>query len=128
MKVLELFAGVGGFRVGLENVDKNFFETKWSNQWEPSRKSQDAFEVYDYHFPNSKNINISISEISDNQLANMDADMIVGGFPCQDYSVARSKKNEQGIEGKKGVLFWEIIRATRIIKPKYLILEKNSRQ
>ena len=98
MKVLELFAGVGGFRVGLENVDKNFFETKWSNQWEPSRKSQDAFEVYDYHFPNSKNINISISEISDNQLANMDADMIVGGFPCQDYSVARSKKNEQGID------------------------------
>ena len=127
MKVLELFAGVGGFRVGLENVDKNFFETKWSNQWEPSRKSQDAFEVYDYHFPNSKNINISISEISDNQLANMDADMIVGGFPCQDYSVARSKKNEQGIEGKKGVLFWEIIRATRIIKPKYLILENVDR-
>ena len=127
MKVLELFAGVGGFRVGLENVDKNFFETKWSNQWEPSRKSQDAFEVYDYHFPNSKNINISISEISDNQLANMDADMIVGGFPCQDYSVARSKKNEQGIEGKKGVLFWDIIRATRIIKPKYLILENVDR-
>ena len=127
MKVLELFAGVGGFRVGLENADKNFFETKWANQWEPSRKSQDAFEVYDYHFPNSDNINISISEISDNQLANMDADMIVGGFPCQDYSVARSKKNEQGIEGKKGVLFWEIIRATRIIKPKYLILENVDR-
>ena len=57
----------------------------------------------------------------------MDADMIVGGFPCQDYSVARSKKNEQGIEGKKGVLFWEIIRATRIIKPKYLILENVDR-
>ncbi|MCJ1996947.1 DNA (cytosine-5-)-methyltransferase [Lactococcus piscium] len=127
MKVLELFAGVGGFRVGLENADKNFFETKWANQWEPSRKSQDAFEVYDYHFPNSDNINISISEISDNQLANMDADMIVGGFPCQDYSVARSKKNEQGIEGKKGVLFWDIIRATRIIKPKYLILENVDR-
>lgn len=50
MKVLELFAGVGGFRIGLENADKNVFKTKWSNQWEPSRKSQDAFEVYDYHF------------------------------------------------------------------------------
>ena len=127
MNVLELFAGVGGFRIGLENSDKNFFKTRWSNQWEPSRKSQDAFEVYDYHFPNSENINISISDIPDEKFASMGADMIVGGFPCQDYSVARSKKNEQGIEGKKGVLFWEIIRATRIIKPKYLILENVDR-
>ena len=127
MKVLELFAGVGGFRIGLENADKNLFQTKWSNQWEPSRKSQDAFEVYDYHFPDSENINISISEISDEKFAEMDADIIVGGFPCQDYSVARSRKNEQGTEGKKGVLFWEIIRATRIIKPEYLILENVDR-
>lgn len=127
MNVLELFAGVGGFRIGLENSDKNFFKTRWSNQWEPSRKSQDAFEVYNYHFPNSENIGYSISDISDEKFASMDADMIVGGFPCQDYSVARSKKNEQGIEGKKGVLFWEIIRATRIIKPKYLILENVDR-
>ncbi|TWT16252.1 DNA (cytosine-5-)-methyltransferase [Streptococcus sp. sy010] len=127
MKILELFAGVGGFRIGLENSDKELFQTKWANQWEPSRKSQDAFEVYNYHFPDSDNINISISDITDEKFASMDADMIVGGFPCQDYSVARSKKNEQGIEGKKGVLFWEIIRATRIIKPKYLILENVDR-
>ncbi|KXT85936.1 DNA cytosine methyltransferase [Streptococcus oralis] len=127
MKVLELFAGVGGFRIGLENADKQLFKTKWANQWEPSRKSQDAFEVYDYHFPNSENINISISDITNEQFSKMDADMIVGGFPCQDYSVARSKKDEKGIEGKKGVLFWEIIRATEIIKPKYLILENVDR-
>ena len=127
MKVLELFAGVGGFRIGLENANKELFQTKWSNQWEPSRKSQDAFEVYNYHFPDSENINISIADITDEKFATMDADMIVGGFPCQDYSVARSKKNEQGIEGKKGVLFWEIIRATRIIQPKYLILENVDR-
>lgn len=127
MKILELFAGVGGFRIGLENANKSLFETKWANQWEPSRKSQDAFEVYDYHFPDSENLNISIADITDEEFAKMDADMIVGGFPCQDYSVARSKKNEQGIEGKKGVLFWEIIRATRIIKPKYLILENVDR-
>lgn len=127
MKILELFAGVGGFRIGLENADKSLFETKWANQWEPSRKSQDAFEVYDYHFPDSENLNISIADITDEDFAKMDADMIVGGFPCQDYSVARSKKNEQGIEGKKGVLFWEIIRATRVIKPKYLILENVDR-
>lgn len=127
MKVLELFAGVGGFRIGLENANKNLFKTKWANQWEPSRKSQDAFEVYNYHFPNSENINMSISDITDEKFSSMDADMIVGGFPCQDYSVARSKKNEQGIDGKKGVLFWEIIRAVRIIQPKYLILENVDR-
>ncbi|HFI0791412.1 TPA: DNA (cytosine-5-)-methyltransferase [Streptococcus suis] len=127
MNILELFAGVGGFRIGLENADKDYFQTKWANQWEPARKSQDAFEVYDLHFPDSENINISISDIPDEKFAEMNPEMIVGGFPCQDYSVARSKKNEQGIEGKKGVLFWEIIRATRITKPKYLILENVDR-
>lgn len=127
MNVLELFAGVGGFRIGLENANPDYFRTLWSDQWEPSRKSQDAFEVYNYHFPDSENINISIADITDEQFAEMNADMIVGGFPCQDYSVARSKKNEQGIEGQKGVLFWEIIRATRIIRPRFLILENVDR-
>ena len=127
LKVLELFAGVGGFRVGLENADSNVFETKWANQWEPSRKTQDAFEVYDYHFPNSININENIEEIPNEVFEKMDADIIVGGFPCQDYSVARSKKHEMGLEGKKGVLFWEIIRATNHIRPKYLILENVDR-
>ena len=127
MNVLELFAGVGGFRIGLENANPDYFRTLWSNQWEPSRKSQDGFEVYNYHFPDSENINVSIADITDEQFAEMNADMIVGGFPCQDYSVARSKKNEQGIEGQKGVLFWEIIRATRIIRPRFLILENVDR-
>ena len=127
MKVLELFAGVGGFRVGLEHADENLYQTMWSNQFEPARKSQDAFEVYDYHFPKTDNINIDITKLSDEKFADMDADMIVGGFPCQDYSVARTLNSEMGIEGKKGVLFWEIIRATRIIKPKYLILENVDR-
>lgn len=127
LKVLELFAGVGGFRVGLEHADKNLFETNWSNQFEPSRKSQDAFEVYNARFPNSDNINVDITKIPTEQFANMDADIIVGGFPCQDYSVARSLSSEMGIEGKKGVLFWEIIRATETIKPQYLILENVDR-
>lgn len=126
-KVLELFAGVGGFRIGLENSNSNIFKTKWANQWEPSRKTQDAFEVYDNHFPDSININKSIEEITDEEFKGMDADIIVGGFPCQDYSVARSKKKEMGIEGKKGVLFWQIIRAVQNIGPKYLILENVDR-
>lgn len=127
LKVLELFAGVGGFRLGLENADKDFFKTLWANQWDPGKKSQEAFEVYDYHFSESENINISISDITDDMFSEMNADLIVGGFPCQDYSVARSKKDEKGIEGEKGVLFWEIIRATKIISPKCLILENVDR-
>lgn len=127
INVLELFAGVGGFRIGLENANDDLFKTKWSNQWEPSRKSQDAFEVYNFRFPNTKNINIDIEKIPDEFFKEINAELIVGGFPCQDYSVARSKKGELGIRGKKGVLFWQIIRATEIIKPNYLILENVDR-
>ena len=128
MNVLELFAGVGGFRVGLEKASPTF-KTLWSNQFEPSRKSQDAFEVYNYHFPDSENWNEDITTIPNERFSALkgQVDLIVGGFPCQDYSVARTKKNEQGIEGKKGVLFWEIIRATKLSQPKYLLLENVDR-
>ena len=128
MNVLELFAGVGGFRVGLEKASPTL-KTLWSNQFEPSRKSQDAFEVYNYHFPDSENWNEDITKISDERFSALrgEVDLIVGGFPCQDYSVARTKKDEKGIEGKKGVLFWEIVRVTKLSKPKYLLLENVDR-
>lgn len=128
MNVLELFAGVGGFRVGLEKASPTF-KTLWSNQFEPLRKSQDAFEVYNYHFPDSKNWNEDITTIPDERFSALKGkvELIVGGFPCQDYSVARTKKDEQGIEGKKGVLFWEIVRATKLSQPKYLLLENVDR-
>lgn len=128
LNVLELFAGVGGFRVGLEKASPTF-KTLWSNQFEPSRKSQDAFEVYNYHFPDSENWNEDITKISDERFSALrgEVDLIVGGFPCQDYSVARTKKDEQGIEGKKGVLFWEIVRATKLSNPNYLLLENVDR-
>lgn len=128
MNVLELFAGVGGFRVGLEKASPTF-KTLWSNQFEPLRKSQDAFEVYNYHFPDSENWNEDISLISDERFSALKGkvDLIVGGFPCQDYSVARTKKDEKGIQGRKGVLFWEIIRATKLSQPKYLLLENVDR-
>lgn len=128
MNVLELFAGVGGFRVGLEKASPTF-KTLWSNQFEPSRKSQDAFEVYNYHFLDSGNWNEDITTISDERFSALKGkvDLIVGGFPCQDYSVARTTKDEKGIEGRKGVLFWEIIRATKLSNPKYLLLENVDR-
>lgn len=128
LNVLELFAGVGGFRVGLEKASPTL-KTLWSNQFEPSRKSQDAFEVYSYHFPDSENWNEDITKISDERFSALrgEVDLIVGGFPCQDYSVARTKKDEKGIEGRKSVLFWEIVRATKLSNPKYLLLENVDR-
>src|SRR5699024_1395407 len=110
LNVIELFAGVGGFRIGLERANKNFFNVNWANQWEPSRKSQEAFECYVKHFGNKNHVNEDIAEISDSEFKALDADLVVGGFPCQDYSVARSLSGEMGIQGKKGVLFWEIKR------------------
>lgn len=127
LNVVELFAGVGGFRVGLEHADKELFDTVWANQWEPSKKAQDAFDCYNAHFPSSVNCNDDIAKVSNKTFEDMNIDLVVGGFPCQDYSVARSLSKEKGIEGKKGVLFWEIKRIVEVSHPKYILLENVDR-
>ncbi|MFC4799432.1 DNA (cytosine-5-)-methyltransferase [Neobacillus sp. GCM10023253] len=126
LKVIELFAGVGGFRLGLEATKG--FEVVWGNQWEPSKKAQDAFNCYARNF-DGKGIhsNQDIASVNEKDLVALNADIIVGGFPCQDYSVARSLSGEKGIQGKKGVLFWEIVRLATEIKPKYILLENVDR-
>lgn len=131
LKVFSMFDGVGGFIHGLHNADNKLFNVVYSNQFEPSRKVQDAFEVGQYYFGDSMiHDNRDVTTLEDEDFQKIKAlgtNMIVGGFPCQDYSVARSKKHEKGIEGKKGVLFWSIIQATKIIEPKYLVLENVDR-
>lgn len=124
IRVVELFAGVGGFRLGLEAASKRF-KTIWANQWEPSTKVQHAFEVYDEHFKNtsSKNVNEDISKVWEDVPAH---DLLVGGFPCQDYSVAQGNR-AKGINGKKGVLWWEIYKIVEKRKPKMLLLENVDR-
>ncbi|HEC2168824.1 TPA: DNA (cytosine-5-)-methyltransferase [Staphylococcus delphini] len=127
MKVAELFAGVGGFRLGLENTNAKNFDVTWANQWEPSRKVQHAFDCYANRFTEGIHSNIDIAEVSDKEMADTKADMVVGGFPCQDYSVARSLNGELGIQGKKGVLFWQIVRFVQNTIPKYILLENVDR-
>ena len=129
LKVVELFAGVGGFRLGLEAANKEFFDISWANQWEPSRKSQDAYECYVENFGEGPDeaSNDDIAAVRDEFFADVTPDLVVGGFPCQDYSVARSKSGEKGIEGKKGVLFWEIKRVLEAGQPKYVLLENVDR-
>ena len=125
LKVVELFAGVGGFRIGLENTGK--FEVIWSNQWEPSTKTQHASMVYENVFGKEGHSCENIEDVPTKSIP--DCDVLVGGFPCQDYSVATSLKNSKGLRGKKGVLWWSIDRILREKKnkPKYLILENVDR-
>ncbi|MBW8347932.1 DNA (cytosine-5-)-methyltransferase [Bacillus sp. IITD106] len=127
IRVLELFAGVGGFRLGLEQANPNLFEVVWANQWEPSRKAQDAFDCYSRNFKNGIHSNKDISTVPDEVFQEAAPNLVVGGFPCQDYSVARTLSGEQGIRGKKGVLFWEIKRVLENTHPKYVLLENVDR-
>lgn len=133
LSVVELFAGVGGFRVGLNDI--NSFDNKigraienrdwefvWANQFEPAYKTQDAYECYIKRFGSEDVSNLDINLVDKKEIP--DHNLLVGGFPCQDYSVARSLSNEQGIEGKKGVLFWQI-RDTLIEKKTPFVLLEN---
>ena len=106
LRVIELFAGVGGFRVGLERADADFFKVVWANQWEPATKTQHAAMVYEKNYGKGSVSNVDINTVPINEIP--DHDMLVGGFPCQDYSVASTLSRSKGIEGKKGVLWWSI--------------------
>ncbi len=120
LTVGELFAGVGGFRLGLERAG---WHVRWSNQWEPSTKKQHANECYVAHFGKHGHSNEDICKVSSEEIP--DIRLLVGGFPCQDYSVAATQA--QGIEGKKGVLWWEINRIIREKRPDYILLENVDR-
>lgn len=121
--VCELFAGVGGFRLGLEKAS-NEWNTVWANQWEPGKKVQHAFECYCNHFgKNDNHVNIDIAEINKNNIPNHN--LLVGGFPCQDYSVART--GAQGINGVKGVLWWQIREILEVKQPNFVLLENVDR-
>lgn len=139
IKVAELFAGVGGFRLGLEGWNGKSassrykkdldtpFKVVWSNQWEPSTKVQHASVVYENRFGKHGHSNEDIAQVDVSIIP--DHDLLVGGFPCQDYSVATTLKNSKGLIGKKGVLWWSIhkIISEKQNKPKYLFLENVDR-
>lgn len=127
IKVVELFAGVGGFRIGLEGAS-DAYETIWNNQWEPSTKHQDASLVYRARFGDKGHCNKDINLVPTNDIP--DHDLLVGGFPCQDYSVASTLSRSGGIEGKKGVLWWQIYRILNEKgdnRPSYIFFENVDR-
>lgn len=121
--VCELFAGVGGFRLGLEKENPEW-NTVWANQWEPGKKNQYAFDCYISHFGKNKNyVNEDISTVDKTTIP--EHNLLVGGFPCQDYSVART--GAEGMDGKKGVLWWQIRDILETKKPKFVLLENVDR-
>lgn len=122
IKVCELFAGVGGFRLGLEK-SSNDYKFVWANQWEPGKKVQHAYDCYVSHFGKENHINIDIAEIDKKQIP--DHDLLVGGFPCQDYSVART--GAKGMQGVKGVLWWQIREILKTKQPRFVLLENVDR-
>lgn len=127
IRVVELFAGVGGFRIGLEGAS-DAFHTIWNNQWEPSTVHQDASLVYCARFGAKGHSNQDINRVETAQIP--DHDLLVGGFPCQDYSVASTLSKSGGIEGKKGVLWWQIYRILKEKgekRPNYIFFENVDR-
>ena len=127
IRVVELFAGVGGFRIGLEGAS-DAYQTIWNSQWEPSTKHQDASLAYRARFGSVGHSNKDICTVPTNEIP--DHDLLVGGFPCQDYSVAAALSRSGGIEGKKGVLWWQIYRILEEKgenRPSYIFLENVDR-
>lgn len=119
--VAELFAGVGGFRIGLARAG---WKTVFSNQWEPATKVQHASDVYVARFGDQGHSNEDIANVKS---LPKNIDLLVGGFPCQDYSVAKTLNSAKGLKGKKGVLWWEILRLVQGQKPKFIFLENVDR-
>lgn len=127
IRVVELFAGVGGFRIGLEGAS-DAYETIWNNQWEPSTQRQDASLVYRARFGSEGHSNKDINLVRTAEIP--DHDLLVGGFPCQDYSVAATLSRSGGINGKKGVLWWQIYRILNEKgdkRPQYIFFENVDR-
>jgi len=149
LRVGEMFAGVGGFRLGLEGAPSKDWETEflkfeetgfkvvWSNQWEPGSSKQWASKIYEERFGSEGHTNEDIHDIAFNEGEMKETireqipelDVLVGGFPCQDYSVARTISGELGIKGEKGKLWIpirNIIRHKRS-RPKVVLLENVPR-
>lgn len=127
--VAELFAGVGGFRLGLA---RSGWKTVFSNQWEPSTKTQHASDCYVFRFGPDGHVNDDIKKVLDEYLIDKTrrvpkTTLLVGGFPCQDYSVAKTLRTAHGIDGVKGVLWWQIHRLIEANEPPLVLLENVDR-
>lgn len=114
MKFIDLFAGIGGFRLGMESAGHEcvaFCEIdKFARaSYKAIHNTEGEIELHD------------ITTVTDEEIRNIGhVDVICGGFPCQAFSIAGARR---GFEDTRGTLFFEIARFAAILKPKYLFLE-----
>src|SRR5574341_750599 len=138
LRTVDLFAGVGGFHLGLKQAGG--FDVCWGNQWEPGARDQFASDCYRHHFSSTPHACADIEKVLDYNIDGVepelferedwlipDHDLAVGGFPCQDYSVAKPLNQAKGIRGKKGVLWWQIYRLLEWKRSQFVILENVDR-
>jgi len=122
MKILSLFDGISCARVALERAGIPV-ETYYA-----SEVDKYAIEISKKNYPDIIQLhdvrditNPQINPFSNNVLKLDDIDLLIGGSPCQDLSIA--KKNRKGLDGERSGLFWEYVRILNEVKPKYFILE-----
>lgn len=137
--VCELFAGVGGFRCGLNSISSiddtkkdEKWSTVWFSQWEPAdKKTQWAHDCYINRFGTCLDLNGEDTTNDDINTVDKKTvpshNLLVGGFPCQDYSVASSLATSKGLEGKKGVLWWDIRDMLEAKEAPFVLLENVDR-
>ena len=128
--ICELFAGVGGFRLGFDRLGLGW-RTTWFSQWEPGARTQWAHDCYVRHYGECADLNGEYHTGEDISLMDKSAipdhNLLVGGFPCQDYSVAHTLSSSKGIEGRKGVLWWQIRDTLIAKKAPFCMLENVDR-
>ncbi|MBI2655402.1 DNA cytosine methyltransferase [Candidatus Woesearchaeota archaeon] len=119
MRICSLFAGCGGLDLGFELAENEHieFESVWANDID-----SDCCKTYTRNFPNAEVVNQDIWSFNLKKLPN--CDVILGGFPCQDFSVLRGDEvKRKGVETKRGVLYTKFVEAVYIKKPIFFVAE-----
>lgn len=118
LKCIDLFAGIGGIRLGFENAFKNQTETVFVSEWDKF-----AQLTYKANFSSPKEINGDITKIDEKQIPSFD--ICLAGFPCQAFSLAGQRQGfEDNYKGIcRGTLFLDVARICEFHKPKVIFCE-----
>lgn len=108
MRVLSLFSGIGAFDLGLERAGHRVVRQV--------ERDADCQRILRKHWPDAR----LDSDVTETTFTEGEADVICAGFPCQDISQAGPGA---GLAGTRSGLFWEVVRALRVVRPQYLLLE-----
>ncbi len=112
-KSIDLFAGIGGIRLGFDQAFGDAIKTVFISEWD-----EKAVETYKANFNDSVDIVGDITKVDEKEIP--EHDILLAGFPCQAFSLAGHKK---GFEDARGILFFDVARIIKIHKPKVVFCE-----